>query len=103
MDHIDDHKNKSICIFKKCFVSKTPLENAKIGSKGPIEDQKQFSSVYGAHSALFDRLGFKISTQKFVSIKSHRVIRYYQKYVKIWTLGSKSKFLALIGKGSKIK
>ena len=36
VDPIDAHKNKTICIIKKCFVSKTPLENAKIGSARPL-------------------------------------------------------------------
>ena len=33
---IDAHKNKNICMVKKCFVSKMPLENAKIGSARPL-------------------------------------------------------------------
>ena len=36
VDPIDAHKNKTICIIKKCFVSITPLENAKIGSTWPL-------------------------------------------------------------------
>ena len=36
VDPIDAHKNKTICIIKKCFVSKTLLEMAKIGSTGPL-------------------------------------------------------------------
>ena len=36
VDPIDAHKNKTFNIFNKCFVSKTPLENAKIGSARPL-------------------------------------------------------------------
>ena len=42
VDPIDAHKNKTICVIKKCFMSKTPLENAKIESTGPLYRSKFF-------------------------------------------------------------
>ena len=47
VDPIDAHKNKTICIILRGFVSITPLENAKIGSTWPFKGKKNFVPLMG--------------------------------------------------------
>ena len=37
VDAFDAYKNKNICIIKKCFMTKMPLENAKIRCTGQVK------------------------------------------------------------------
>ena len=61
VDPIDAHTIKTICIFKKCFVSRTSLENCLV-NKAPLKVKKN-CSVYGVHGIQNDRL--KLTASKY--------------------------------------